>query len=79
MDRADLDEELLDEEDRITGALQIGLVGCRRSASWVSSPHLPLSFSVMFSWLEVETPIPDLAPTTDQETSPFSRSFRSIL
>ncbi|KAG0587980.1 hypothetical protein KC19_2G206600 [Ceratodon purpureus] len=35
LERADLDEELLDEEDRITGALQIGLVGCRRSASWI--------------------------------------------
>jgi len=42
VDMIDSDEELLDEQDRITGALQIGVVGCRRSASWVSPPHLPL-------------------------------------
>lgn len=29
-------EELLDEQDRITGALQIGVVRLRRQASWVS-------------------------------------------
>lgn len=29
-------EELLDEQDRITGALQIGVVQLRRRASWVS-------------------------------------------
>lgn len=40
VDRIDSDEELLDNQDRIIGALQIGVIGCRRSASWVSLPHV---------------------------------------
>lgn len=35
VDRIDSDEELLDNQDRIIGALQIGVIGCRRSASWI--------------------------------------------
>lgn len=45
---ANFDEELLDDEDRITGALRIGVVGCRRSASWVSPPHVSLALFSSF-------------------------------
>lgn len=42
VDMIDIDEELLEEQERITGALQMGVIGCRRPASWVSTRHLPL-------------------------------------
>ena len=48
VERTDLDEELLDEEDRITGALRI-VVGCRRSVV-----HLPLALLSSFRGLYKE-------------------------